>query len=393
MATVEDIDVQMAEMDIEAEENEELCFDEEVEETSNKFELCLIGRFLTEKNLNVKAMKSKMADVWRPAMGINIKEVKKDLFLFQFYHKDDLDWVQKGGPWSFDNAIPVFNSINMGEDPLKVPLNEVSFWIQIHDLPTGYMSESVGRQLGNFFGMFLEYDPKNNTGIWRECMRIRIKVDIRKPLKRKKKIVRKNASEFIVSCKYERLGDFYFRCGMLSHTERFCQKKFQQSSEMEKEWGGWLRAQPRRVAGKSKWLREDGDGDWSGKYGIDSKDQNMAGNQGYGLRKAGTQARSNREGDINNIKLKEVVIFKQGDVGKAGDGSNILLSNGPSDEELDGLDIEARKRKRLGHGFAENMDTSNIGFAQNDSALSNVDCAGSNNNILATLAEQASRPL
>lgn len=96
MATAEDIDVRMAEMDIDAEENEELCFDEEIEKVSNKFDMCLVGRFLTEKNINTKAMKSKLADVWRPATGINIKELKNGVFLFQFYHKDDISWVQKG---------------------------------------------------------------------------------------------------------------------------------------------------------------------------------------------------------------------------------------------------------------------------------------------------------
>lgn len=47
----------------------------------------------------------------------------------------------------------------------KVPLNEVEFWIQIYDLPSGYMAESVGKQLGNFFGSFVAYDLSNNTSI------------------------------------------------------------------------------------------------------------------------------------------------------------------------------------------------------------------------------------
>lgn len=90
-------------------------------------------------------------------------------------------------------------------------------------------------------------------------MRIRIQVDVRKPLKRKKKVTRKNAANFIVQCKYERIGDFCFRCGMLSHTEWFCLRKFSgQDEEGENEWGSWQRAPPRRVVGKSKWHREEG---------------------------------------------------------------------------------------------------------------------------------------
>lgn len=150
---MDDIEMHMAEMDIENEENEELVFEEGLEEEVNIFELCLVGRFLTEKNINVRAMKSKLADLWKPAMGISIKDLHPGLLLFQFYHKDDMSWVLNNGPWTFDNALLVMNVIKAGEDPIKVSLVEADFWIQIHNLPVGYMTEAVGKQLGNFFGV------------------------------------------------------------------------------------------------------------------------------------------------------------------------------------------------------------------------------------------------
>ncbi|XP_063942974.1 uncharacterized protein LOC135150542 [Daucus carota subsp. sativus] len=241
-----------------------------------------VDKFLTEKNINVRAMKSKMADIWRPARGINIKEIKTGLFLFQFYHKDDMQWVVKGGPWSFDGAILVFNTVGNGEDPTKVLLNEVEFWIQIYDLPVGYMSESIGKQLGNFFGTFVQYDSSNNKSIWREFMRIRIKVDVRRPLKRKKKICKKDKSDVIVHCKYEKLGDLCFVCGLLTHTERFCSKRSTAESEsVNKEWGSWLRAPPRRAGGssRSKWLREEDDGDWGNKIDGGTNNEKFSGFQ------------------------------------------------------------------------------------------------------------------
>ena len=191
MTTMEDIEMQLEDLNIENEENEELVFDEGVEEECNRFELCIVGRFMTEKNINHRAMRTKLADLWKRAMGINIKELKSGIFLFQFYHKDDMNWVLSSGPWTFDGALLVMNTVKMGEDLVNVLLNEVDFWIQIHELPVGYMTEMVGKQLGNFFGTFLQYDAKNNSSIWREFMRIRIRVDVRKPLKRKKKIVKK----------------------------------------------------------------------------------------------------------------------------------------------------------------------------------------------------------
>lgn len=53
-------------------------------------------------------------------------------------------------------------------------------------------------------------------------MRIRIKLDVRRPIQRKKRILKKDGSEFTVICRYERVGEFSFSFGMVSHTEHFC---------------------------------------------------------------------------------------------------------------------------------------------------------------------------
>lgn len=53
------------------------------------------------------------------------------------------------------------------------------------------MLETVGKELGNFFGYFLEYDVKNNSSIWRKYMRFKIRLDVRKGLLLGRKILLK----------------------------------------------------------------------------------------------------------------------------------------------------------------------------------------------------------
>lgn len=81
--------MQMANLNIE-EENESFVFDADVEEDTNRYELCLVGRFLTKKIINLRVMRMKMTDVWKLTMGISIKELEQRIYLFQFFHKEDL---------------------------------------------------------------------------------------------------------------------------------------------------------------------------------------------------------------------------------------------------------------------------------------------------------------
>jgi len=49
------------------------------------------------------------------------------------------------------------------------------------------MSEKVGKDIANFIGEFFEYDAKNNSNYLRSYMKIRVLLDVGKPLKRMKK--------------------------------------------------------------------------------------------------------------------------------------------------------------------------------------------------------------
>lgn len=71
-----DVSENMVGLNINEEKNVAFVFEGETEEELNKYKLCLVGRFLTERNINVRAMKTKMADVWKPALGISIKELE-----------------------------------------------------------------------------------------------------------------------------------------------------------------------------------------------------------------------------------------------------------------------------------------------------------------------------
>jgi 14-3-3 protein epsilon len=224
----------------------------------------LVGRFLTNRPIKVKTMMDKMGDIWQPGKGMDIEEAHPGLFVFRFFHQLDVQHILKQGPWSFDNHTLVLNSLADGVDPRDVPLINVPFWVQVHNLPAGYMSQRVGKAIGDYIGDFLEYDEKNDTSPWRKFMRIRVLVDIRTPLKRNKKIKKEGAESKLVNFKYERLGTFCYVCGMLGHSETKCPVLFEMAaSDVKRNWSPDLRAElGRRQSGDSRWIRQGGDPTW-----------------------------------------------------------------------------------------------------------------------------------
>lgn len=214
------------------EEEDELILDpDSLSNRAETFNLYLTSRFLTDQQINFNLMRNRLAGIWRPKQGVEIRDLGSHRFLFQFFYPIDLQRVIDSGPWSFNNFLLIFHQLKEGEHPLRVPLESISFWIQVHDFPVGYLSESIGRQLGNFIGRFIDYDEMNSSVIWRAYMRIRVAIDVSNPLKRCKKIRKAYGSSFLANFKYEKLGFFCFICGRLGHTKSFCDVLFTSSDQ------------------------------------------------------------------------------------------------------------------------------------------------------------------
>lgn len=177
----------------------------------------------------------------------------------------DLERVIKGSPSTFNNHLLILHKLQRGEDPLKVSLIYSPLWVQLYNVPIGFVSENLAIQLGNFIGEFMEYDGSSLGRDSRNFMRIRVKIDVRRPLKKKKQIMCYGKCSY-VWFKYERLSLFCFYCGCLGHSDSFCEARMAEGVETkEMRWDLSLRAQSRRAQTMtSVWLREEGEEQGSG---------------------------------------------------------------------------------------------------------------------------------
>lgn len=87
------------------------------------------------------------------------------------------------GPWIFRGHAVLLEEYDGITKPSKVRFKYLATWVRIYDLPTGFRTMNIG-QLGNKIGDFLKVDLDDNTSRWRDFLRIRVKLDVEKPLTR-----------------------------------------------------------------------------------------------------------------------------------------------------------------------------------------------------------------
>lgn len=142
-----------------------------------------------------------------------IKELSTNLFLFQFFHELDVDRVEKGKPWTFNKQLLMLKRMEKGMKPLNSPINSVTIWVQIHEVPFGFHPNNVAHAVGKNLGKFIEADPWNEEGAWNVFLRVRVELDARKPLVQRMKIKAREGEWSWVYFKYERLPSFYYNYG------------------------------------------------------------------------------------------------------------------------------------------------------------------------------------
>ncbi|KAK5824816.1 hypothetical protein PVK06_019600 [Gossypium arboreum] len=102
-------------------------------------------------------MRNILAELWHPLEGVSITEIEEKRIMFRFYNEIDLKRVMDEIPSFFNMHLIIFHRLTRGEDPVQIPLFHANFWVQIHSLLLGFMSEGMARYFRNFIREFIEY--------------------------------------------------------------------------------------------------------------------------------------------------------------------------------------------------------------------------------------------
>lgn len=89
-------------------------------ETLEECSLNMIGRFLCNKPINLRAAKSLLWLVWRMGSDLKIVELGVGLLQFKFLLESQLKWIDDNGLWCFDNHLLVLQRWEKGMSALNV---------------------------------------------------------------------------------------------------------------------------------------------------------------------------------------------------------------------------------------------------------------------------------
>ncbi|VAI28195.1 hypothetical protein VPH35_088616 [Triticum aestivum] len=197
-----------------------------------------VAKILSEKQARPEVLEQTLGEIWSPVHGVDCKDMGQNRFIFTFMNKKGKPRAIDEGPWLFNNR----DLIVMEDFAARKAIDEYEFkyipiWVRVYGVPLGALNKEAGEMVGRMIGKVLDMDVDEEGSALTEYLRIKVRIDITKPLMRYVTIDDESDSDEetmnatdgeenetevgrICDLKYEFLPVFCFNCGIIGHNER-----------------------------------------------------------------------------------------------------------------------------------------------------------------------------
>jgi hypothetical protein len=183
---------------------------------------CLVGKLWTEKKVNRKAFKNVMTSVWRLEGRIKYKDLRDNIWLFEFTDEAEKRRILEGRPWTYDRQMLVLNEYDGRTPPSQLEFKQSPFWVQVHDMPIVCMNKAVGTKIGSSMGTLEDVDVAGDGMGWGSYLRLTSDFRHHESLWIRGRALKLGQKSTWVEFKYEKLPLFCFRCGCIAHGPKGC---------------------------------------------------------------------------------------------------------------------------------------------------------------------------
>ncbi|TXG58188.1 hypothetical protein EZV62_016017 [Acer yangbiense] len=195
--------------------------------------------------MNREAFKGLIEQIWNPYGQVEVEMVRDNIFMFYFLNQEDRNRIWQRSPWHFGNSLIALEKPDGPGNISMLGFNKADFWIQIHDIPILCMNRRTAKWMAEQIGVVVEI-PLESRECWGKYMRVKVCIDISKPLKRWLRLKLSRSDEITtVSLKYEKLPEFCYACGRIGRGIMECWDNEARKIALEgnpTKYGSWLKA-------------------------------------------------------------------------------------------------------------------------------------------------------
>ncbi|MBA0707726.1 hypothetical protein Golax_019747 [Gossypium laxum] len=298
------------------------------------YEAWVMGKIMSGEKVNREAMYRVLKSLWFTKEEGNFVALNDGVILVKFGNIDDRTRILNLTPWLFDQCL--FAML-----PFVDVFNIMPLWIGIYNIPMEQMDRQVAIDVGKAIGEVVAIDWRDRDQGWTDDIRIRVRIDVLKPLRRVFHLVGSKGSKTICTIKYERLPAFCYICGLIGHTTQKCNREEEHlvTGNISFQYGSW----PRVQLGGTTQTR----GNWRNGIEILEKKINLS------EETKDAKERSGEENDITLLKEKE-----KAKAGEEESESCSPMEKRPTKLAHDGGGKMRCKRKRVKGSNGENNEES-----------------------------------
>nr|POE94975.1 uncharacterized protein CFP56_51131 [Quercus suber] len=211
------------------------------------FNTGLVGKLQADRNINKNAVKAIILKVWRTSKGVQIVDLKENIFLFKFACEGDKRRILELGPWNIEGFPLILKHWHQNMSVDDLDFSSIPLWVQIHGLPIEYMSKENVEEVGALVGEVLDVDFTGSGGVcMSKFLRVKVELKVEDPLMSGFFLDRNTQPNLWIRFKYERIAEFCFKCGRLGHLKARClwaDAEVQSNSKEPFGFGPWLKAE------------------------------------------------------------------------------------------------------------------------------------------------------
>ncbi|RYR10926.1 hypothetical protein Ahy_B05g079408 [Arachis hypogaea] len=184
----------------------------------------LVEKILSDKEVSFNTCRVALLGIWGHPEGVAISDVGRNKVLISFKDVQKGIQIQNGGPWSVRGNLLNLQIWNRRESVYEVDHRYMELWVQIHGFPLNYITRKTAEIIGKKIGTVMETEnPRLNDTLQRTFLRVRVTMNITKPLPTGFLLATQNHQTLWVDFKYERIQDSYcLNCRILGHTKKEC---------------------------------------------------------------------------------------------------------------------------------------------------------------------------